>query len=872
MKRISPLLFLGMMIFLLPVRAQVPRTFSFQGVLTDDQGQPLADGTYTLHFRLAAEDAPGTTLWEEQHADVSVSDGLFSVVLGSTEPLDLPFDVPYVLGISVDGGAEMTPLVNLTAAPYSLRAAAVADSSVTGAQVARGELLRSLNGLHEDVTLLAGENVTITVEDQTIRIAAAGGDNGGGTGEAWNLTGNAGTTPGTHFVGTTDETPLEVKVNGERALRLEPGDSPNVIGGHGDNAANEGVVGATVGGGGAPDNAQDDPDYNVVTDDYGTVGGGWGNRAGDDAGATDDQRFATVGGGKHNTATRVAATVAGGNANEATGNYATVTGGRENTASSPYAAVGGGRNNEVLASYGTIAGGGPGDPNDAAGTNNRVFDDYGAIGGGGENRAGSDDGDASNASYATVSGGFNNTAGGSQATVAGGADNVASELGATVGGGSFNTASGPVAVVGGGQNNTASGFKATVAGGDNNTASGSLATVAGGDSNTASGDYSVVAGGVNNTAAPGFTFEKGRNTVGGGENNTATGDYATVGGGFNNIASGSTAVVGGGQNNTASGSGAMVAGGFNNVAGGNYSFAAGYGAVVDANHFGTFVWSSNQSTFASTGGAQFLVEASGGVGLGTNAPQAQLHVQEALNSTATLANHVAIIENNAASTSNGPDVLALKTSAVNPTGSTNFITFFDGNEQNIGRIEGNGSGGVVYGTTGGDYAEALPLLSPGEAVEAGDIVGVVAGRVTRRTAGAHRMMVITDRPAVLGNLSIGDREDSHVPVAFVGQVPVKVWGPVRAGDFILPSGREDGTGTAVAPEALSPEDAARIVGQAWEDAPGAGLHRVNVLVGLDHRDVLIARQQAELQLLRRRLDTFERQLNLLLGAHPAPAQ
>ena len=868
MKRLSLLLFLGMMTFLLPVRAQVPRTISFQGVLTDDQGLPLDDGTYTLHFRLAAEDAPGTTLWEEQHADVSVSDGLFSVVLGSTEPLDLPFDVPYVLGISVDGGPEMTPLVNLTAAPYSLRAAAVADSSVTGAQVARGELLRSLNGLHEDVELIAGENVTITVEDQTIRIAAAGGGNGGGTGEAWNLTGNAGTTPGAHFVGTTDETPLEVKVNGERALRLEPGDSPNVIGGHGDNAVTEGVVGATVGGGGA----QGDLDYNVVTDDYGTVGGGQGNRAGDDAGATDDQRFATVGGGKGNTATRVAATVAGGNANEATGNYATVTGGRQNTASSPYAAVGGGRNNEVLASYGTIAGGGPGDPNDAAGTNNRVFDDYGAIGGGGENRAGSDDGDASNASYATVGGGFNNTASGSQATVAGGGSNTAGGSGATVAGGSSNTASGLQATVAGGDGNTAGGSGATVAGGSSNTASGLQATVAGGNGNTASGDYSVVAGGLNNTAAPGFTFEAGRNTVGGGQDNTATGDYATVGGGVGNTASGSAAVVGGGQSNTASAKYATVPGGINNVAGGNYSFAAGYGAIVDANHSGTFVWSSSQSNFASTGGSQFLVEAAGGVGLGTNAPQAQLHVQEAVDGTATLANHVAIIENNAASTSNGPDVLALKTSAVNPTGTTNFVTFFDGNEQNIGRIEGNGSGGVVYGTTGGDYAEALPLLSPGEAVEAGDIVGVVAGRVTRRTAGAHRMMVITDRPAVLGNLSIEDREDSHVPVAFVGQVPVKVWGPVRAGDFILPSGREDGTGAAVAPEALSPEDAARIVGQAWEDAPGAGLHRVNVLVGLDHRDVLIARQQAELQLLRQRLDTLERQLNLLLGAHPAPAQ
>ena len=816
MKHFALLLALTAMIVALPARAQTPRTISFQGVLTDDQGQPLADGTYSLHFRLAAEDAPETTLWEEQHTDVPVSDGLFSVVLGSIAPLDLPFDQPYVLGIGVDGGAEMTPLVSLTAAPYAIRAAAVADSSVTGQHVARGELLRSLNDLHDSVDLVAGENVTITVEGQTIRIAAEGGGNGGGTGEAWSLTGNAGTDPAGQFLGTTDEAPLEVRVNNQRALRLEPGSSPNVVGGHADNLAVSGVVGAAIGGGGAGD-----PDYNAVTDDYGVVGGGWGNRAGDDAGATSDQRFATVGGGKNNTASRVAATVGGGNANQATGNYATVGGGRENTAANPYATVGGGRNNQVLADYGAIAGGGPTDPNDAANTNNRVFDDYGAIGGGGNNRAGSDDGDATSATYATVGGGQSNTADGEFATVGGGSGNTASSDYATVGGGSNNIAAGDYAIVGGGTINIANGAKAIVGGGAINTANGANAIVGGGSNNIADGDYAI---------------------VGGGTNNVADGDYGTVPGGRWNTAAGT------------------------------YSFAAGFRAK--ANHDGTFVWSDVVASidFVSTADNQFLVRAAGGVGLGTNAPQAPIHMQGSRNGAATLSNHAAIIENGSTFTSSGPDVLALKTSALNPDGSTNFVTFFDGNDQSIGRIEGNGSGGVVYGTSGGDYAEALPLRFPGESIEAGDIVGVAAGRVSRRTSDAHRMMVVTDRPAVLGNLPREGREDGRVPVAFVGQVPVKVWGAVHAGDYILPSGREDGTGVAVAPGALAPEDAARIVGQAWEDAPGAGLHRVNVLVGLDRRDVLIARQQAELQRLRRRLDTLERQLNLLLGALPTAAQ
>src|SRR5947207_6075580 len=38
----------------------------------------------------------------------------------------------------------------------------------------------------------------------------------------WKLGGNAGTTPGTNFVGTSDNKALEFKVNSARALRLEP--------------------------------------------------------------------------------------------------------------------------------------------------------------------------------------------------------------------------------------------------------------------------------------------------------------------------------------------------------------------------------------------------------------------------------------------------------------------------------------------------------------------------------------------------------------------------------------------------------------------------------------------------------------------------
>ena len=46
--------------------------------------------------------------------------------------------------------------------------------------------------------------------------------NGSSLTDVWHTGGNFGTTAGMNFVGTTDNQPLELHVNGFRALRLEP--------------------------------------------------------------------------------------------------------------------------------------------------------------------------------------------------------------------------------------------------------------------------------------------------------------------------------------------------------------------------------------------------------------------------------------------------------------------------------------------------------------------------------------------------------------------------------------------------------------------------------------------------------------------------
>jgi len=120
--------------------------------------------------------------------------------------------------------------------------------------------------------------------------------------------------------------------------------------------------------------------------------------------------------------------------------------------------------------------------------------------------------------------------------------------------------------------------------------------------------------------------------VGGGPSNSAGNDYSVVGGGRFNYASGYTSTVGGGDVNTASSHYATVPGGFENVASGAFSFAAG--ARAHALHLGAFVWAGGSiqtSAFSSTGDFQFLINATGGVGIGTNAPQQALSVAGGMN-------------------------------------------------------------------------------------------------------------------------------------------------------------------------------------------------------------------------------------------------
>ena len=371
---------------LLAPQAALGSAFTYQGQLKKN-GSPIND-TCDFQFSLYDASSGGTQITSTQTVTgVSVSNGLFTTLIdfgngafnGDARWLEI--------AVKCAGDANFVPLSQrqpLTAVPYALFSKAAAWSGLSGVPAGFAD------GVDNDTTYTAGIGLTLIGGQFGLDVpyslpqSCANGQlpkwngsawacaNDNDTTTFWSLSGNAATTPGTNFLGTTDNQALEFKVNNFRVLRLEPNAaSPNIIGGFSGNSVTAGVYGATIGGGG------ESTGTNRVTDDYGTVGGGFNNQAGNGSGSTSDRNHATVGGGINNTASGYSATVGGGWSNTASNFAATVGGGYNNTASGYSATVGGGYNNTASDSIATVGGG----------INNTASGSYATVGGGRDNTA-----------------------------------------------------------------------------------------------------------------------------------------------------------------------------------------------------------------------------------------------------------------------------------------------------------------------------------------------------------------------------------------------------------------------------------------------------------------------------------------------------
>ncbi len=222
----------------------------------------VTNGLFVLPLNFGAN-FPGAGRWLQ--LDVRTNLGAFTPLL----PRQAITATPYALTASNLSGT-------LPAAQISGVLASGQLGGSYGSAVTFNNVANSFSGSGANLTdLNASQLSTGTVPDA--RLAA----NVARTNQVWLLGGNAGANPTNgNFIGTTDNLPLEFRVNGARALRIEPNasGSPNVIAGSPGNFVAAGVVGATIAGGGSV-NYLGNPYTNKVTANFGTVVGGRDNTA-----------------------------------------------------------------------------------------------------------------------------------------------------------------------------------------------------------------------------------------------------------------------------------------------------------------------------------------------------------------------------------------------------------------------------------------------------------------------------------------------------------------------------------------------------------------------------------------------------------------
>jgi hypothetical protein len=577
--------------------------FTYQGRLS--VGTNVANGSYDLKFSLYDAVTSGNQVGGPlTNTAVSVSNGLFMATLDFGAGA-FTNGAPRWLKISArtNGAATFTdlaPLQELTAEPYAITAGNITGTlpsgQLAGAYTNAVTFSNTANAFAGNGAGLAGVNA-----------ATVGGLTAG---SFWNLVGNAGTTAGTNFVGTTDNQPLELHVNGQRAFRLEPTiGSPNVIGGSSANSSYNSAVGVTIGGGAA----------NIVQDNYSTIAGGVSNSIPTNSAAFGSPGYITIGyntigGGNANTASGQSATIAGGSWNyTGPNNYGcTVGGGISNGVAGtldpmvPYnwgCTIAGGIGNSVLATdsdgsspCSTISGG-TGNGIDwgspyatiGGGSGNLVFGGVGGsstIAGGSQNSVNSSE--AMGSEYSAIGGGIRNSiAYSSAATIGGGWGNSIADISfeSTIGGGNGNSiGNGQESTIGGGGGNTVTSPFGTVSGGGSNSATNQFATVAGGSGNVAGGPGSFIGGGgYDGSQFLGNTASSAASTIGGGTGNSVAGAYGTIAGGASNsVAVGSYGTIAGGAANTVGFNNAegtsdysVVGGGSANSVGGRYATIAG---------------------------------------------------------------------------------------------------------------------------------------------------------------------------------------------------------------------------------------------------------------------------------------------------------
>jgi len=156
--------------------AQVPHLINYQAMVTDASGIPIT-GNRSILFSIYNAETAGTLLWSETQT-VNISDGLFSVLLGSVTPIPYAVfdDDETYLELKIGSDPAMTPRKRFVSVAYAIHAN---NADAVGGH-AVGDFVRSVAGVSGNasgnIDLVGGTNITITPNagSNQITIAASG--------------------------------------------------------------------------------------------------------------------------------------------------------------------------------------------------------------------------------------------------------------------------------------------------------------------------------------------------------------------------------------------------------------------------------------------------------------------------------------------------------------------------------------------------------------------------------------------------------------------------------------------------------------------------------------------------------------------------
>lgn len=156
-----------------------PRKLNYQGVLTSSTGGAITSPV-NVTFSLYNVPTSGTAFWTETQSVTLANDGRFSVVLGSTTPMDPAlFTGKTYIGVKVGSDTEM-PRQQLTSVAYAL----TAQRSLDTVQIPKGVIVMwsgTLATIPAGWALCDGNNGTPNLKDKFV-VGAGGGYAAGATG------------------------------------------------------------------------------------------------------------------------------------------------------------------------------------------------------------------------------------------------------------------------------------------------------------------------------------------------------------------------------------------------------------------------------------------------------------------------------------------------------------------------------------------------------------------------------------------------------------------------------------------------------------------------------------------------------------------